>query len=307
MSILIDASTRVLVQGLTGAQGQRDAKLCMAYGSRIVCGVTPGRGGAVVLGLPIYNSVQSALSQHAIDAAVVYAPPLAARDAVLESLEARIPVIIVLAETVPVHDTVVIRAQARAQGAIVVGCNTNGMISPGKCQLGAIGGDIPSRVFVPGSIGTVSRSGGMSAELGLTLRAAGYGVSTAVSMGGDTVPCTPMVEYVRLFAEDPDTAAILMFGEPGTPNEREVAAFVKAGRCAKPVIAVLAGEFQERYPVGASFGHAAAMIRDSSDTVSAKRRMLLDAGIEVAQRLSEIPAMLRARGIHPDRESGPNE
>ena len=307
MSILIDASTRVLVQGLTGAQGQRDAKLCIAYGSRIVCGVTPGRGGAVVLGLPVYNTVQSAVCRHAIDAAVVYAPPLAVRDAVFESLEARIPVIIVLAENVPVHDTVVIRAQARACGAIVVGCNTNGVISPGKCQLGGIGGDIPCRVFVPGSIGIVSRSGGMSAEFGLTLKAAGYGVSTAVSMGGDAVPCTPMVEYVQRFAEDPATAAILMFGEPGTPNEREVAEFVKTGRCAKPVIAVLAGEFQERYPAGASFGHAAAMIRDSSDTVSAKRRMLLDAGIEVAHRLSEIPAMLRARGIHPDRESGPNE
>jgi succinyl-CoA synthetase alpha subunit len=299
MSILIDASTRVLVQGITGAQGQRDTQLCRAYGTRVVCGVTPGRGGAVVQGLPVYNTVRSALSRHAVDAAVVYAPSLAVRDAVLESIEAGIRVITVLAENVPVHDSALIRAHARAHGAIVVGCNTNGMISPGKCQIGGIGGDIPSRVFLPGSIGTISRSGGMSAEFGLTLKAAGYGISTAVSMGGDAVPCTPMVEYLRLFADDPETDAILIFGEPGTPNEREVATFVAASQCSKPVIAVLAGEFQERYPAGASFGHAAAMIRDAADTVSAKRRMLLDAGIEVAHRLSEIPSMLRARGIHP--------
>jgi len=297
LSILVDASTRVLVQGITGAQARRDVAHCRAYGTRVVCGVTPGRGGMQVDGLPVYNTVGAALAIHEIDATLIYAPPYAVRDAVLESLAAGIRLAVVLAENVPVHDALVMRASAERAGALVVGCNTNGLLSPGQCKLGGIGGDLPARVFMPGRVGIVSRSGGMSAELALTLKAAGYGVSTAVSMGGDAVPCTPMVRYLALFDADPGTEATLLFGEPGTPNEQEAADWLAARSSAKPVIAVLAGEFQERYPAGASFGHAAAMIQDPRDTVSAKRRMLADVGAHVVRRLGELGPLLDRLGV----------
>ncbi|MGG5810008.1 succinate--CoA ligase subunit alpha [Falsiroseomonas sp. CW058] len=292
MSILIDETTRVLVQGLTGAQGRRDTEFCMAYGTRMVAGVTPGKGGAEVLGVPVFNTVRAALASRPADAAVIYAPPLATRDAALESLDAGLKLLVVLAEFVPRHDTAVIAAAARAAGAVVVGCNTNGIISPGRSKLGGIGGERPEEVFLPGRIGIVSRSGGMSAELGLTLKAGGHGVSTCISMGGDVIPGTPMARHVELFMRDPGTDAVVIFGEPGTDNERGVAEMLRAGRCPKPVVALLAGEFQERYPPGVSFGHVAAMIANDDDRVSAKRRMLRDAGAHVVRRLDEIAPLL---------------
>ncbi|MBL25066.1 MAG: succinate--CoA ligase subunit alpha [Rhodospirillaceae bacterium] len=293
MSILIDETTRVLAQGLTGAQGTRDAEFCLRYGTNIICGVTPGKGGAEVHGLPVYDSVAEAREKHEVDASVVYAPPLATKGAILEALEADLKLVVALAEFVPRHDTAIIAATAKAKGAVVVGCNTNGIISPGKSKLGAIGGDDPSEVFVPGKVGVVSRSGGMSAELSLAIKRGGLGVSTCISMGGDVIPGNPMVDYIRRFVDDPDTDAIVMFGEPGTKAEHEVAAFLQSGACTKPLIALLAGEFQENYPAGVSFGHVAAMINATEDTVSAKRKMLADAGAIVVNSLGEIPLKIK--------------
>lgn len=293
MSILLDETTRVLVQGLTGAQGRRDARFCLDYGTRIVCGVTPGKAGETVHGIPVYGSVADALAAHDIDATVVYVPPLATRDAVLESLDAGLKLVVALAEFVPRHDTALITATARAAGATVVGCNTNGIISPGKSKLGAIGGDDPDEVFLPGRIGVCSRSGGMSAELALALKAGGFGVSTCVSMGGDVIPGTRMIEYIAMFMADGDTDAVVIFGEPGTQSEHEVADMLRAGECPKPVIALLAGEFQENYPPGISFGHVAAIINAQGDTVSAKRKMLTAAGARIARGLGDIPVLLR--------------
>jgi len=298
LSILIDETTRVLVQGITGAQATRDVAFCLDYGTRIVCGVTPGRAGEQVHGVPVYDTVRAALAEHPADAAVVYVPPLAARDAALESLAAGIKLIVVLAEFVPQHDTAVIAASAREANAVVVGCNTNGIISAGKSKLGAIGGNDPDAVFAPGRIGVCSRSGGMSAELGLTVKAGGRGVSTCISMGGDAIPGTRMVDYLDRFMQDEDTDAVVLFGEPGTRNEHEVAEYLTARRGGKPVIALLAGEFQERYPPGVSFGHVAAMIRDDSDRVSVKRKMLAEAGVHIAHGLGEI-------NTHLDRLFGP--
>ena len=197
MSILVDRHTRVLVQGLTGAQGAQDTRYALDAGTQVVCGVTPGKGGAVGHGLPVYHTVAAAAAVHAATAAVVYAPPLAVRDAVYESLDAGLRLIVVLAENVPVHDAAAIRARAERADAVVVGCNTNGIITPRQCKLGGIGGDLPERIFVPGRIGIVSRSGGMSAELGHTLKCAGYGVSTAISMGGDMYANGGLSETLR--------------------------------------------------------------------------------------------------------------
>ncbi|SLN47638.1 succinate--CoA ligase subunit alpha [Oceanibacterium hippocampi] len=293
MSILIDEETRVVVQGITGNQGRFDTKLSLAYGVNIVAGVTPGRGGEAVEGVPVFNTVRQAVESTGANAAVLYVPLLGVRDAVIESVEAGCKVLLATTENVPRHDAVAAVAAARNAGAWLVGFNTNGIISPGKCKLGGIGGDDPDAVYPAGRIGVVSRSGGMSAEISWALARGGYGVSTAVSMGGDRTTGRSMSEYLELFEADPDTDAMVIYGEPGTSNESQVGEAIRAGRLSKPVVALVAGAFQENYPAGVSFGHVAAMIGDSADTATAKRRMLRDAGAHVVESLDEIPVLLK--------------
>ena len=294
MSILIDQHTRVIVQGLTGAQARFDCEWCIKYGTRIVAGVTPGRGGDSVHGVPVYDTVAAAVAEHPADATVLYVPPLLVKSAVLEALAAGLRLVVVLAEYVPLHDVVTIVAAARRAGAHLVGCNTNGLISPGRSKLGGVGGIDPAEIFAPGHVGVVSRSGGMTAELGLTLKAAGLGVSTSISMGGDAVTGLTMADYMSLFEADPETDAMVLFGEPGTDNEEGVAALVRAGTVTKPVVALIAGQFQERHPAGVSFGHAAAIITDGSKSASAKRALLRESGVHVALPLQQIPQLIRA-------------
>lgn len=293
MSILIDRETRVVVQGITGGQARFDTEWCIKYGTRIVAGVTPGRGGESVHGIPVYDTMQRALAEHPAQASVLYVPAPMVGPAVMEAIDAGIRLLLVTAEYVPLHDVVKIVAAARGAGARLVGCNTNGVISAGKSKLGGVGGIDPDEIYAPGRIGVCSRSGGMTAEISLTLKQTGYGVSTSVAMGGDLVTGTTMAEYVVLFEQDPDTDAIVIFGEPGTSNEQEVAALLRAGSNRKPVVALVSGAFQERYPAGMSFGHAAAMINSKDESASAKRRVLEEAGAYVAQALEDIPQLLR--------------
>jgi succinyl-CoA synthetase alpha subunit len=292
MSILIDASTRILVSGITGATARVDAERSLRYGSHIVCGVSPGKGGTSLHGVPVYDTVQRALAVHEVDAASIYVPPAATRDAVLEALEAGIKLLLVTAEYVPAHDVAYIVHACRASGARLIGCNTNGVISPGQSRLGGIGGENPDEIYAPGTIGICSRSGGMSAEISLALKQGGFGVSTCVSMGGDQITGLSMADYGELFEADPATEAIVVFGEPGTCNEQELAQAVASGRIRKPVLALVMGLFQEAYPAGVSFGHAAAMIDSAQDTASAKRRELAAAGVGVCASLDELPAAL---------------
>lgn len=293
MSILIDASTRVLVQGITGGQARFDTEWCLRYGTRIVAGVTPGRGGEVVHGVPVYDTVARALAERPADASIVYAPAPRVKPAVLEALDAGLKLVVVTAEFVPLHDVVRIVAEARAAGATLVGCNTNGVISPGQSKLGGVGGTDPAALYDPGRIGVCSRSGGMTVEISLALREGGYGISTSVAMGGDRVTGTTMGEYLLRFEADPGTDATVIFGEPGTANEQEVAALLREGRIAKPVVALIAGAFQEAYPPGISFGHAAAMIGSADESASAKRAALAEAGAHLAASLEDIPVLLR--------------
>jgi succinyl-CoA synthetase alpha subunit len=294
MSILVHADTRMLVQGITGSQAGVDTLRALRYGAKIVAGVTPGRGGERVHGVPVYDTIAEAKQHQRLDATIIYAPPLAVRDAALEAVDAGIPLVVVTAEGVPVHDAVHVIAAARAARISLVGCNTNGIISPGRSRIGGIGGEDPGEIYAPGRIGICSRSGGMSAELARTLKFAGLGVSTCVSMGGDRLTGLGMADYALMFEDDPDTDAIVVFGEPGTRNERELAAVLHQGRLRKPVIALIAGVFQEDYPAGQTFGHAAALIRDRADTASAKMALLRDAGATVVQTLDEIPACICA-------------
>jgi succinyl-CoA synthetase alpha subunit len=292
MSILIDQATRVIVQGITGGQARFDTEWCIKYGTRIVAGVTPGKHGEVVHGVPVYDTMQSAVAQHPADASVLYVPAAQVKSAVLEAIAARVRLIVVTSEYVPLHDVVHIVAAARAAGVRLVGCNTNGIISPGKSKLGGVGGMDPTEIYPPGRIGVCSRSGGMTAEISLALRAGGYGVSTSVAMGGDLVTGMSMAEFLILFEADPDTDAVVIFGEPGTRNEQEVAEVVRAGGVSKPVAALISGAFQEAYPAGMSFGHAAAAINTQDESASAKRRLLQAAGVHVAHALEDIPSIL---------------
>jgi len=293
MSILIDRDTRVLVQGATGTQARFDIRYCLDYGTRIVAGVTPGRGGESVEGLPVFNTVRAAVAATGANASAVYVPARGVKDAVLEAVDAGIRVLACFAENVPRHDAAAAVAAARAAGARIVGFNTNGVISPGRCKLGGIGGDRAGEIYAPGRIGVCSRSGGMSAEICWMLSRAGLGASTCVSMGGDPIVGMRMVEVLEMFEADPETDACIIFGEPGGTHELEVAEALREGRLRKPVIALIAGQFQENYPLGVSFGHFAAVIKGENDSASAKRRLLVEAGARVAGSLEEMPRLLR--------------
>ena len=292
MSILIDAATRVAVQGITGGQARFDTEWCIRYGTRVVAGVTPGRAGEVVHGVPVYDSMREAMAAHPADASVIYVPAASVKAAVLEAIDAGVKLILVTSEYVPLHDIVHVVACAREAGVSLVGCNTNGIISPGKSKVGGVGGIDPAEIYTPGRIGVCSRSGGMTAEISLALTAGGYGVSTSVAMGGDLVTGMSMAEYVALFAADPATDAVVIFGEPGTCNEQEVGELVRTMKVRKPIVALIAGAFQESYPAGMIFGHAAAIINTADESASAKKRLLAAAGVYVAPALEDIPRLL---------------
>ena len=306
MSILIDRSTQVIVQGITGGQARFDTEWCIKYGTNIVAGVTPGKHGEVVHGVPVYDTMQNAVAAHPADASVLYVPAAQVKPAVLEAIAAGVQLIVVTSEYVPLHDVVQIVAAARAAGVRLVGCNTNGIISPGKCKIGGVGGMDPAEIYPPGRIGVCSRSGGMTAEISLALSEGGYGVSTSVAMGGDLVTGMNMAEYLMLFEADPDTDAVVIFGEPGTRNEQEVVEMVRAGGLKKPMVALISGAFQEAYPAGMSFGHAAAAINTQDESASAKRRLLRAAGVHVAQALEDIPELLEQALIAAGSVAQPN-
>lgn len=295
MSILIDDFTRVVVQGITGNQGRFDTRLALEYGVKIVAGVTPGRGNEEVEGVPVFDTVAAAVARTNVNAAVLYVPVAGVCDAVTEAAEAGIRVILATTENVPRHDAVRAVAAARNAQAWLVGFNTNGVISPGKCKIGGIGGDDPDALYPVGRIGIVSRSGGMTAEIALALKTAGRGVSTAISMGGDRTTGRSMCEYLELFEADDDTDAMVIYGEPGTGNEAEVATALREGRLRKPLVSIIAGRFQENYPRGLSFGHVAAMIGDETDSASSKIRLLAESGAEIANSLDQIGGALDQR------------
>ena len=299
MSILVDQQTKVVVQGITGRSGRLHTEFSMKYGTNIVAGVTPGRGGEEVCGVPVYDTVHEAVENHQATASVFYVPAKAVKTAFEEAIDAGIKLIVGTSEGISRQKAAFFRALATQNDARLIGFNTTGILSAGKCKLGGIGGEDSDYIYVPGRIGVCSRSGGMGAELALALKRGGYGVSTVVCMGGDWIVGTPMVEYVKLFQDDPDTDAILLFCEPGTDNEAELAEHLAKNGLKKPIVALMAGAFQENYPKGVSFGHAAAMIAKDSQTISAKKKMLSAQGVEIVASLIAIPEKLKAIGIEP--------
>jgi succinyl-CoA synthetase alpha subunit len=269
-----------------------------AYGTAVAAGVTPGRGGEDAEdaeGLPIFDTVAAAAAATggSFDAALVSVPPLAVLDAVEEAIAAGVGLVVVATENVPLHDSMRLLAGARAAGAVVVGPNTVGLISPaGGLKLGAIGGERPERAFVPGRVGVMSRSGGLTAEVGLQLRLRGLGVSTAVGVGGDAMIGTSPAELLRRFRDDPDTDAVVYVGEPGTRLEEELAAELAEDPAATPLVAIVLGGFMDEFPPGTVFGHAAAVIERGRGNPKDKARVLAGAGALVADSFDNLFALV---------------
>jgi succinyl-CoA synthetase alpha subunit len=292
MSILLDGESRVLVQGIAARQARTHLPYMLRYGTKVVAGVAPGRGDEAIEGVPVYDTVAAALRHHSVDISVLFVPAPAARDAALEAIEHEVPLVQILAEGVPHHDTARILERAAEKDVRVIGPNSQGMISPGRAKLGGTGGAEPERLFHEGPVGIVSRSGGMGGEIGNALTRRGIGQSTYVSIGGDLLIGTGFAPLLELFERDPETRAVVMFGEPGTGHEEEAADLVRAGGFTKPLIALIVGEALERLPKGMSFGHTSSIIERGLGSPARKKELLREAGALVAETFVELPELV---------------
>lgn len=295
MSVLLDGGTRVMIQGITGGQARNHVRYMRDYGTNVVCGVSPGKGGQRVEGVPVYDTVGSALADHQVDLTVLFIGATRVKDAALEAIENGIPTTFILEDGVPLHDASEVMTRARARGVRVIGPSAQGMISPGKAKIGGTGGAEPARVFRPGPAGIISRSGGMGVETSLLLSRHGIGQSTYVAIGGDLMTGTGFVDLLPLFEADPETRVIVMFGEPGTSQEEDAAALIASGAITKPVVAFVAGISLESLPQGLSFGHTSAIMGSGAGSASAKRAALRAAGVAVAERFNDIPRLVADR------------
>ena len=284
MGILVDEKTKVLVQGITGRQGAFHTQQMLEFGTRIVAGVSPGRGGAEVAGVPVYDTVEAAVDKRGATAAVLFVPAPFARDAALEALDAGLNPVVIIAEHVPVHDAMDVMAFAAQRGSVVIGPNTYGICVPeARTKMGIA----PGRIFRPGPVGVVARSGTLSYELVAELSAAGLGQSAVVGMGGDPVVGLGFVDVLKRFARDDTTRAIVLVGEIGGTAEEEAAELIKGME--KPVVAYLAGASA---PEGKRMGHAGAIIERGRGSFASKRQALEAAGVAVAALPWEVAPLV---------------
>jgi succinyl-CoA synthetase alpha subunit len=267
------------------------------YGARIVGGVTPGRAGRDVYGVPVYDCVRDVIEKEgAVEGAIVSVPPAFARDAVFEAIEHGIRLIVVVTENIPRKDVAQMVELAALRGARIIGPNCLGIISPGEAKMGGVGGPAANtrQAYTRGHIGIMSRSGGMTTEIASTLTAAGLGQSTCVSIGGDAIVGTTYAELMPLFEADPETHAIAIYSEPGGRMEAELAEWVSRNRSRLPIVAFMAGRFMDEMK-GMRFGHAGTIVEGKEDTTAEKIARMEAAGISVAERIEEIPALIRRR------------
>jgi succinyl-CoA synthetase alpha subunit len=296
VAILIDGDTTFIVQGITGREAVNLTREGLDYGSKIVGGVTPGRGGRDIYGVPVYDTVREITAKTRVDGSVVCVPPAFTRDAVFEALEGGIRIIVIVTERIPRLEVAQMVELARQRGARIIGPNCLGVLSPGRAKIGGLGGraEDARKAFTSGPIGVMSRSGGMTTEICNTLTAAGLGQSTAVSIGGDAIIGSTYAELMPLFEADPETRAIVIYSEPGGRMEAELAAWVVEHRSRLPVVAFMAGRFMDEMP-GMRFGHAGTIVEGRADTTADKIERMRRAGIAVAERIEEIPALIRQR------------
>jgi succinyl-CoA synthetase alpha subunit len=294
MSILIDKKTRLMIQGITGKEGIRACRESLSYGTKVVAGVTPGKGGQKVDGVPVYDTVARALAKHPeINASFITVPGSLAKDAALEAIHAGISLIVILPEHVPTLDSAWIVARARDAGVRVIGPSAIGVISPGKAKIGSIGTGDMTRGFTMGPIGVLSKSGGMTSEICFALTNAGLGQSTAIGMGGDVIAGSSFADMLELFAKDTQTKAIAMFAEVGGTYEEEAAEFIKKKKFRKPVVAIVAGGFGSLLPEDTVLGHAGAIVSRGRGSFASKIKALQSAGVRIARTVEEMPVILR--------------
>ena len=284
MAIIVDEKTKVCVQGITGNQGRFHTRQMMEYGTRVVAGVSPGKGGQDLDGVPVYETVEEAVDKRGASASIIFVPAPFAKDAVFEAIDAGIQVVVAISEHIPVHDAMDMMAFAAQHNATIVGPNTFGIISPGKCKIGIM----PNKIYAPGPVGIIARSGTLSYELAYNLTNAELGQTTVVGLGGDRVVGLDFVDCLRQMERDPETKAIVLVGEIGGTAEEEAAEFVKGMK--KPVVAYLAGKSA---PPGKRMGHAGAIIERGRGTFESKVQALSRAGVPVAELPSEVPGLVR--------------
>ena len=283
MSVLVNKNSKIIVQGFTGSEGTFHATQMTEYGTNIVGGVTPGKGGQTHLGKPVFNSVAEAVKEAAADTTIIFVPPAFAADAIMEAAEAGIKVIITITEGIPVSDMTKAYAYVKSQGATLIGPNCPGVITPEEAKVGIM----PGFVFKKGKVGIVSKSGTLTYEASDQVVAQGLGISTAIGIGGDPIIGTTTKDAVELFMNDPDTDCVVMIGEIGGQLEADAAQWIKATGNKKPVIGFIAGETA---PKGRTMGHAGAIVGGSEDTAEAKKRIMRDCGIHVVDSPAQIGA-----------------
>lgn len=287
MSILVDKNTRLLVQGITGNEGDFHTRQMVAYGTKVVAGVTPGKGGEWVLNgkIPVFDSIRQAVNARGANVSVIFVPARFAADAMFESADAGIPLIVCITEGIPVQDMMRVRNYLDQKGVRLVGPNCPGLLTPGEAKVGIIPGDIA----IPGNVGVVSRSGTLTYEILYALKQENMGVSTCVGIGGDPVNGTNFVDCLEMFEEDPNTEQVVLIGEIGGSEEEKAAEFI-ADRMTKPIAGFIAGQTA---PHGKRMGHAGAIIEGGSGLAADKIGALEMAGVQVAQHPEEIPGMLK--------------
>ena len=300
MSILLDKDTTFIVQGITGREAVNLTRECLDYGSKIVGGVTPGRKGREVHGVPVFDTVAQAVAHHGgpIDGSVVTVPPGFTKDAVLEAIENGIKLIVIVTERIPRGDVAEMVELADMRGARIIGPNCLGLIVPEVCKMGGIGGPAKdaAKAYQPGRVGVMSRSGGMTTEISSSLTAAGLGVSTAVSIGGDAIIGSTYAELMPYFEADEQTEAIVIYTEPGGRMEAQLAEWVKDNNSRLPIVAFMAGKFMDDDEMkGMSFGHAGTIVEGKEDTATEKIARLEAAGIRVVERIDEIPDVVKEK------------
>jgi succinyl-CoA synthetase alpha subunit len=292
MSVLVNKNSKVIVQGFTGSEGSFHAQQMIEYGTQVVGGVTPGKGGSMHLSKPVFNSVEEAVAETGADTSIIFVPPAFAADAIMEAADAGIKVIIAITEGIPVADMMKAKPYIKERGAVLIGPNCPGVITPGEAKVGIM----PGFVFKKGRIGIVSKSGTLTYEAADQVAKAGLGVSTAIGIGGDPIIGTSTKQAVEMLMNDPETDAIVMIGEIGGNYEAEAAKWIRETGNKKPVVGFIAGQTA---PPGRRMGHAGAIIGGADDTAAAKMRIMRENGIHVAESPAEIGAtMAKALGVN---------
>ena len=285
MSILIDENTRLLVQGITGSEGSFHARACLEYGTNVVAGCTPGKGGIMWQEqVPVFNTIEKAVKETGANASIIFVPAALAADAIFEAADAGLSPIVCITEGIPTADMIAVKQYLKGKDVRLIGPNCPGVISPGKCKAGIM----LAEAFAPGKVGLCSRSGTLTYEIAAMLTEAGIGQSTCVGLGGDPIIGTPFVKALELFQNDPETEAIVMIGEIGGTAEQEAAAFIEEN-VTKPMASFIAGSAA---PPGRRMGHAGAIVTGSAGLASEKKRILAEAGVKIAESPADIPAKI---------------